>query len=177
MIFFEFNLRRKKMVMPARKPVPLPHKLYGMFPVEEDLRDAAYRGDKNRIKKLIETYPKLNLNAVNEYGETPLYIACKRNQNPIADFLLEQPGIDVNHQTILGNGAVLIAAWNDNTQLVKELIQKKADVSLRTNPDRPYHGNVSAMDIAKERGNHALVTVLAEHLGIQQQPTPTPRSS
>jgi len=146
--------------MATLKPVPFPHEKYGMFYVEEDLRDAAYRGDVQRMKTLLEQHPKLDVNAMNEYGETALYIACKKNQNKAADFLLEKADIKPNIQTILGNSPLLICAWNDNTELAKKLIAKGADINARTNPDREYHGNVSALDIAQERNNTALV----EHL-------------
>lgn len=146
--------------MALNKSIPFPHKKYGMYYVEEDLRDAAYRGDTKRIKDLMEKYPNLNLNATNEYGETAVYIACKRNQNDTVDFLLKQRNIDIKIPTILGNNSILIAAWNDNTDLVKKLVTAGIDVTSRTNPDRKYHGNVSALDIAEERENTALIEFL-----------------
>lgn len=148
--------------MSLNKPIPFPHKKYGMYYVEEDLRDAAYRGDVERIKKLGSQYSKLNFNATNEYGETAIYIATKRNQDSAVSHLLNQPGIDIEIPTILGNKCLLIAAWNDNTELAKKLIDHGADIHARTNPDRQYHGNVSALDIAEERGNKALVDYIEQ---------------
>lgn len=156
-------------------PIPFPHKQYGMYYVEEDFRDAAYRGDFARIKEIINKYPKLNINATNEYNETALYIACKKNQNQIAEFLLQQPGIKANIATVLGNSAVLISAWNDNTEQVKILDIHGADLHARTNPDREYHGNVSALDIAQERGNKELVKYLQERLAVTAAPSNNPR--
>lgn len=144
------------------KPLPVPHKQYGMYYIEEALRDASYQGDTAQIKRLMEKYPQLDLNAVNEYSETALYIACKRNQIDTVKFLLSQPNVNVNQQTILGNGSLLIAAWNDNTELAKLLIQHRADVQQRTKSDRPYHGGVNAADVAKERGNKELVEYLQQ---------------
>ena len=157
------------------KPIPFPHKQYGMYYVEEDLRDAAYRGDVDRIKKLGAQYPNLNFNATNEYGETALYIACKRNQDSVVSHLLDKPGIDLNVPTILGNLSLLIAAWNDNTPLAKKLVEKGADIHARTNPDRTYHGNVSALDIAKERGNDSLVDYLQQKIAPEAGKNATPQ--
>lgn len=151
------------------KAIPFPHKQYGMYYIEEDLRDAAYRGDEKRINDLFKAYPKLNINAVNEYNETALYIACKRNQNKVAELLLKQPGTNVNLQTVLGNSSLLISSWNDNTALAKLLIQHSADVNARTNVGRQYHGNVSALDIAQERGNKELVEFLLPLMNTQSQ--------
>lgn len=141
------------------RTIPFPHKQYGMFPVEETLRDAAYRGNIHFINELQAKYPKLDLNAVNEYLETALYIACKRNQAAVVQYLLTC-NVDVNVQTILGNTALLISAWNDNNPIAQMLVEHGANIETLTNPDRPYHGNVSAIDIARERGNTTLVSFL-----------------
>lgn len=159
--------------MSLAKTIPLPHKQYGMYYVEEDLRDAAYRGDLKHIQKLMLQYPKLNLNAINEYHETALYVACKTNhdkQYQVADYLLKQPNIDVNKSTILGNSALLISAWKDKTGLAIKLIEHGADIQARTNADRQYHGGVSTLDIAQERGNTELANYLKQLLNNQNNP-------
>lgn len=160
--------------MATLKPIPFPHKQYGMYYVEEDLRDAAYKGDIKRMQDLLSQHPSLNINATNEYSETALYIACKKSQNQAAEFLLKQPFIKVNIPTILGNSPMLICAWNDNTELAKKLTQHGADVHARTNPDREYHGNVSAFDIAQERNNKALVDFLQPYIANTASPSITP---
>lgn len=156
------------------KPIPFPHEKYGMYYVEEDLRDAAYRGDLKRIQALITSYPKLNLNAVNEYGESALYIACKRDQNTVAEFLLNKSEVNKNAATILGNSPMLIAAWRDNNEIARKLIENGADVNARTNANRQYHGGVSALDVAKERGNQMLVDLLKPLVenNLSHQPKP-----
>lgn len=145
--------------------IPFPHKKYGMYYVEEDFRDAAYRGDVKHMQDILDRYPKFNINASNEYGETALYIACKRNQEDAVSFLLKKPGVDPNSGTILGNRSLLIAAWNDNNKIAQKLLDNGADISARTNPDRKYHANVSALDIAIERENHELQKILQKGLG------------
>ena len=160
--------------MAITKTIPFPHKQYGMYPVEEDLRDAAYRGDAARIKALQTQYPHLNLNAPNEYGETAAYIACKRKQGSTVEYLLQQPCIDIKQSTILGNNCLLIAVWNDDTALAEKLVAKGADVYARTSPERLYHGNVSALDIAIERGNTELVSFLKPLVENQQAKPSSP---
>ncbi len=150
--------------MATSKPIPFPDKQFGMFYAEEDLRDAAYRGDLKRIQDLMRQHPTLDINAADEYSQTPLYIACKKNQNKVAEFLLNQPSIKVNVPTILGNSPMLVCAWNDNTDLAEKLIARGADVHARTSPEREYHGNVSAFDIAQERNNQKLVDLLQPYM-------------
>ena len=158
------------------RSLPMPHPKYGMWYVEEDFRDAAYRGDLNRIQEILNKYPKFNINAVDEYGQTALYIACKKNQTQVVDFMFKQSGLtmDVNCQTILGNSPMLIAAWNDNTILVKKLLEKGADATLTTKAERQHHGDVSALQIAEERNNRELVSLLENHLGKKSGYQPKP---
>lgn len=158
------------------RSLPLPHPKYGMWYVEEDFRDAAYRGDLKRVQELLDKYPKLNINAVNEYGETALYIASKKNQSQVVDFLLNQAqlNVDINCQTILGNSPMLVAAWNDNTAIAKKLLEKGADATLTTKADRQYHGGVSALQIAAERNNQELVSLLEKQLGKKTSYQPKP---
>jgi len=162
--------------MQTLKPIPSIHPQYGMYYIEEDLRDAAYRGDLTRAMALFAQYPKLDSNATNEYSETALYIACKRKQDRIAEYLLKHPEIRVDIPTILGNSALLICAWTDNTQLAKRLVQAGAGVHARTHSDRKYHGNVSAFDIAQERNNHELVEFLLAHISNSANPSFTYRT-
>lgn len=160
--------------MTTQKPIPFPHQKYGMYYVEEDLRDAAYRGDLNRMQKLFEQYPKLDPNSPNEYNETALYIACKRGQTSVVEFLLKTPKIDTNATTIRGNSPMLACAWGDYTVLAKKLIDAGADTTQRTNLDREYHSGVSALEIAEERGNSELATLLKLHLNENHQAKPKP---
>lgn len=140
--------------------LPAVHPKYGMFYIEEAMRDAAYQGSVSMLKRLATAYPQLDVNAADEYGQTALYIACKRGQHEAADWLLDQPNIDVKAATSLGNDALLISAWNDDTVLAQKLLDHGADPHARTHADRQYHGGVSARDVADERGNAALVKLL-----------------
>lgn len=140
--------------------LPQPHPKYGMYYVEKELRHAAYMGDLQLAEQLTKIYPDLDLNAVDEYGRTALYIACERQQPEMITWLLNKPGIDLNRPTVRGNSPLLMAAWNDDNATVKELVEHSANIHARTHVDREYHAGVSALDIAKERGNHSLVELL-----------------
>lgn len=162
--------------MSSAKPIPFPHKKYGTWYIEEDLRDAAYRGDLSRIQVLLAQYPTINLNATNEYNETALYIACKKNQYTVVEFLLRNPQVDVNISTLLGNSPALISTWNDNNELTEKLLVRGADINARTNANRDYHGGVSALDIAEERNNTTLISYLRNHPEIDLTTKPAPIS-
>jgi len=146
--------------MSANINIPNAHEKYGDWYIGKALRDAAYLGDLTYIENLIKTYPELDLNLADEYGRTALYIACERQQHKVVDFFLNQPSVDFNAPTILGNSALLISIWNDDSVLAKKLIDAGVDIHQCTAKDRQYHGNVSAMDLALERENHALVSYL-----------------
>lgn len=140
--------------------LPVPHDKYGMFYIEKDMRDSAYKGDLSRIKDLMREYPDLDLNAVDEYGRTPLYMACDGNQEGVLDYLLNQPKVDVNIQTILGNSPLLMATWNDNSRIAGKLVDAGADLHAKTLASREYHGGVTAHDVAVERDNKSLAEFL-----------------
>lgn len=153
--------------------IPFPNQ-YGMWDIQENLRDAAYLGDLKKIKATFKQYPNLDPDAVDEYGQTALYIACKKNQEAVVNYLLAEVKANPNKQTIHGNSPILIATWKKLNNLVEKLLKHGGDASLRTNADREYHGNVSALDIAQEQGNNELVEMLKNHLGkeITRQPKP-----
>jgi len=150
--------------------LPKPHAKYGMYYIEECLRDCGYQGDLSTIKNLQRKYGDLDLNSADEYGQTVLYLASKRNHAELVDYLVRQPNVNVNAATILGNSSLLIAAWNDNNQIAEILVKNGADILAKTNSSREYHGGVSAIDIAEERGNASLASFLTNQLNQNFHP-------
>lgn len=102
-----------------------------------------------------------DVNAIDDYGFTPLLRACgNSNDYQIAKLLLKAPGIDVNKQTDGKPVAPLhIAAMHGNVGVLTLLLSdKRVDVNLRTNAACP----VSALEKAIESGssNQALMATL-----------------
>ena len=80
------------------------------------------------IKRMLEL--GFDINDRNIYGETALYIACKRGVEEIIIFLLEN-GAKPNNSTHLGITPLMIASYNDWIYIASLLIYYGADVSKR----------------------------------------------
>ncbi|MEM2677506.1 MAG: ankyrin repeat domain-containing protein, partial [Thermofilaceae archaeon] len=72
-----------------------------------ELHKAAEEGDLQRVKKLVEN--GANVNAKDEYGSTPLYLAVLNGHLELARFLVEK-GANVNAKDIVGWTPLHIAA-------------------------------------------------------------------
>ena len=56
-------------------------------------------------------------------GYTPLMAAIHYNFTEIAGMLLQHPKIDLNKETLKGHTALVVAAINDNLEMIKILVQ------------------------------------------------------
>ncbi len=83
----------------------------------------------NFIKYLIEN--GADVNAKDLYGDTPLILAIKIGLDSIADLLIQNKAIDLNSKNFSeGETALIIAAKVGNYELVKELIEFRADPNI-----------------------------------------------
>ena len=85
-----------------------------------------------------------NINEKDNYGMTPLMIACKSNQTEVVNCLITFE-VDVNKKNNCGNTALHYAAENLNTDMVKALIKKGANLTVINNE------GLDAYKIAKEK--------------------------
>ena len=85
-----------------------------------------------------------NINEKDNYGMTPLMIACKSNQTEVVNCLITFE-VDVNKKNNCGNTALHYAAENLNTDMVKALIKKCANLTVINNE------GLDAYKIAKEK--------------------------
>lgn len=87
--------------------------------------------------------------ADNHYNDTALEDAVERNDLDTVKYLLEELGLDVNHQTsapITHFGCALAAALaldSDHLLVLEYLLEKGADVNLQT-PNGDYHSPLAA---------------------------------
>jgi ankyrin repeat protein len=95
----------------------------------------------------------LRVNSVGHELETPLHMACTRNE--LEDvMLLIQGGADVNAQTDIGTTPLMRAVYAKNTAMVDALIKAGADITIRDS-----YGS-TALDIAKSAQNNALTEIV-----------------
>ncbi len=85
-----------------------------------------------------------NINEKDNYGMTPLMIACKFNLTEIVNYLITIK-VDVNEKDNSGNTALHYAAENLNIDMIKALIKKGANLNVINNE------GLDAYKIAKDK--------------------------
>lgn len=81
---------------------------------------AVVRGDKERLRKLIQ--PQADVNVKDAAGSSPLHIAVMLNRQDLAEMLLEA-GADVDPSTLVA------AIWPGRGKFVKLLIERAEDIN------------------------------------------------
>ncbi|MDQ5940434.1 MAG: hypothetical protein QG632_160, partial [Candidatus Dependentiae bacterium] len=78
----------------------------------------------------VQTF-KLDLNATGSDGRNVLMCAIKMREKELCTFLLAQSLLNVNHQSLLGQTALMLASLDDQLAVVDSLLARGADVDLQ----------------------------------------------
>ena len=111
------------------------------------------------VKVLLEKGGKVNQARTDEYGATPLFIACYNGHEAVVERLLAQDAINVNQATTDTGGTPLFIACQKGHEAVVErlLAQDAIDVNqAKTNT------GTTPLHIACEMGHEAVVERLLE---------------
>jgi len=92
-----------------------------------DIFNAIETGDLKEVERLINK-DEVDVNQTNNNGETPLYVACHKNNLKIVKFLLEN-GANINKSNKDGATVLFFACYRNNLEMVKLLLINKADVN------------------------------------------------
>ena len=87
-----------------------------------------------------------DVNAVDNYGNSPLIIAARTQKQWIVKYLVEA-GADIDFADKNGITALMISAYDDQVGTIKYLIRKGANLFLKSGR------GMNALDYAKARGN------------------------
>lgn len=82
----------------------------------------------------------IDVNAADKLGFTPLHLALKSKNVKVANKLLQVEGINLNAVTRKGFTPLMMAAWKGDVDLVKVLIEKGADMKIKTEDGRNVWG-------------------------------------
>ncbi len=93
----------------------------------EDFFAAARRDDESTVVKL--AFRGLDLNTRDEHGNHALLVAIREGSLKVANFLLEQPLVQVEARNPRGESPLMMAAIKGQLPLAKRLIERKAEVN------------------------------------------------
>ena len=88
--------------------------------------DIARKGTVSEIQDIHARNPEL-INAVNDNKATPLILACYRNNEAVALYLLDSVS-NINYNSGMGT-AMMAAIMSGNKVIIEKLISKKADLN------------------------------------------------
>ncbi len=125
---------------------------------EQQLIDAAEKGDQHTFFRLLVSCPGINLNARNQQGNTALMIAARKGHIIIVQQLLAQQNIDVNvHQD--GRTALHGAVANGHRDIVQCLLMKDGiDINMRYKA-----GDLTPLLFACQRDDNEIICLLLDH--------------
>lgn len=123
----------------------------GYCGINDELIDAARRGDANAVKKLIQK--GADVNAKNNPSGTALIFAALNGHTEIVDILIKN-GAEVNARNKIGSTALHSAAYYGHTEVVKILIENGADVNAK------YKNGGTALHSASFNGHIEVVKLL-----------------
>ena len=92
-----------------------------------DVFDVARKGTVDQAKDLMKSNPQI-FDVTNQEGFSPLILACYRNNNEVAKFIIENGG-DINGNSNMGT-PLMAAIVKGNNEIAQFLIEKKADLNL-----------------------------------------------
>ena len=132
--------------------------LAGAEQIDDQLFKALYQRDEAVVKMLIEK--GANVNAVGNYGWTPLMVAAEKGLYATARLLIKY-GAEVNVRNVGGVTPLMWAVsmreeWPDSVKLVRLLIASGADVNAKTNLGK------TALSWAKEYNHKEMIEILLE---------------
>lgn len=93
----------------------------------EDFFAAARRDDESTVVKLV--LRGFDLNTQDEQGNHALLVAIREGSLKVANFLLEQPLVQVEARNPRGESPLMMAAIKGQLPLAKRLIERKAEVN------------------------------------------------
>ena len=93
---------------------------------ERTIFDIARKCTLSEIEDIHKRNPVL-INAVNDNKATPLILACYRNNEAVALYLLDNVS-DINYNSGMGT-ALMAAIMSGNKLIIEKLIAKKADLN------------------------------------------------
>nr|CAI5835916.1 unnamed protein product [Callosobruchus analis] len=137
---------------------------------EQKFFELVSTGDVVAVKEYLDQHPNLNINCTNFQGVTALLIAVHSHAEPMVEFLLAQPGIDI--------GDCVLHAVKDNQPIILKLLLDKLN---STTPSLEFigvtHSNdfadyITPLILAAQCGHYEIIKMLIERGHTISKPHP-----
>lgn len=115
----------------------------------------------NRKVAFILVNHGININEVDNKGQTPLHIACKHENSRRMLLLLLDEGAQLNVTDKQGYTPLMIATINGHIELIKILLSYGADIFVETETN---YKRKTAMDFASDRKQEKILQLLLHHV-------------
>ncbi|KAF7506301.1 hypothetical protein GJ744_011874 [Endocarpon pusillum] len=122
-------------------------------PINEELINAVYQGDEQRVKILLDRGADINIQG-GVYGNA-LKAAASQGNEQLVKILLDR-GADINIQGGVYGNALQAAASQENEQIVKILLDHGADINIQGG----VYGN--ALQAAASQGDEQIMKILLD---------------
>mmetsp|Transcript_51031 Transcript_51031/g.95548 ORF Transcript_51031/g.95548 Transcript_51031/m.95548 type:complete len:223 (+) Transcript_51031:67-735(+) len=87
----------------------------------------------NREMDVEAALPDADVKDIDQYGSTALILAAQRDWAPVVAELLQQPGVEPNHQNLFGSTALICAAANGHLATLEVLLaDERVELEMRT---------------------------------------------
>ena len=122
---------------------------------------ASHRDDLDSAALLVGA--GANVNAANDLGATPLWIACENGSASLVRMLL-QAGADPNRALLLGETPLMVASRSGSADVVEQLLLKGANVNARA-----ARGQTALMWAAAQRHPEVVKRLLAKGADVHSR--------
>jgi ankyrin repeat protein len=100
--------------------------------------------DVKLLQELLDNNKDIDINIINDVGDTPLMNACRYNNYEIFKLLIEIDGIDINYKNNHGTTALTISCYFFQSDIIKCLLEHP-DIDI-TNDPYEYFGRIESVD-------------------------------
>jgi hypothetical protein len=121
----------------------------GLICDNQQLIEAAYKGDTKKVESLLNSFVSCNVNATDSGGRTALHYAAFIEDPKMADLLIKA-GANVDLKDVTGSTALMLAAYHGHFETVKILVQAGADIFLKDKFDTDVFKDVLVSQAYRE---------------------------
>ncbi|XP_030757122.1 short transient receptor potential channel 5-like isoform X2 [Sitophilus oryzae] len=129
-----------------------------------------FQGDVLAVKAFLETNRGFNINCVNFQGVSALLVAVQNHSEPMVEFLLTQPGIDIGD-------CVLHAVKDNQRKILESLLEKLSQIApslefVGVTHSSDFPDYVTPLILASQCGHYEIIELLIQRGHTISKPHP-----